>query len=334
MRVFRWIAFAGVLVAIGLNVLAYRQAHTMTSFTVGGPRTAGPEHLSLAERAAVLLSGVAVPRPAIDETPADVGLAYESMRFASGHGPDLEAWNVPVERPKGIVVLFHGYASSKSSLVPQARLLHELGWQTMLVDFYGSGGSTGASTTLGVQEAADVVAALEVARAQSVAPIVLYGISMGGAAVLRAVAVDGARADALIVEGTYDTLLGTIRNRFRSMDVPAWPAAELLLYWGGRQQGFDAFAHNPVAYAERVEVPTLVLNGADDPRVTLVDAHRLHAALGAHGELCVIPGVGHVTMAAAAPEPWRAAVGEFLAARSRAPEHVPGEGAGMASVLQ
>lgn len=334
MRLLRWLVPLVMLATIGVNVLAYRQARVMSHFTHGVPRTAGPEHLSLGERAAVLFRGVDVPRPEIDRTPADVGLAYESMRFASGHGPDLEAWSIPVERPKGLVVLFHGYASSKSSLLPQATILADLGWQTMPVDFYGSGGSSGTSTTLGVLEAKDVAAALEVARMQSVAPVVLYGISMGGAALLRAVAMEDARPDALIVEGTYDTLLGTVRNRFRSMAVPAWPAAELLLYWGGRQQGFDAFAHNPVAYAERVDVPTLVLHGEDDPRVTLDEAQRLHAALGPHGELAVVPDAGHVTLAEVAPGPWRAAVGEFLAARSRPAQHVPGQGAGVAAVFE
>lgn len=334
MKPIRWLVAIGTLAAIALNVLAYRHARVMTQFTDGVQRTDAPEDLSLIERATVLLTGVDVPRPAIGDTPADAGLRYESLRFASGHGPDLEAWSIPVERPKGLVVLFHGYAASKSSLLPQARILRELGWQPILVDFFGSGGSTGTSTTLGVLEAKDVAAALEIARAQAVTPLVLYGISMGGAAVLRAVAVEGARPDALIVEGTYDTLIDTVRNRFRTMSVPQWPAAELLLFWGGRQQGFDAFAHNPVAYAAQVEVPTLVLHGENDPRVTLEEAHHLHRAFGRHGELCVVPGAGHVTLAAAAPEPWRAAVGEFLAARSRAPEHVPGQGAGVASVLQ
>jgi hypothetical protein len=77
MRVLRWLVFAGVGGAIALNVLAYRQAHTMTAYTVGGARTAGPEHLSLAERAAVLVNGVAVARPVIDATPAGVGVAHE-----------------------------------------------------------------------------------------------------------------------------------------------------------------------------------------------------------------------------------------------------------------
>jgi uncharacterized protein len=333
-KLLRWLLAIVALAGIVLNVLAYRQAQMMSHFTAGGTRTESPEELSTIERMLVLLRGVDVPRPEIGETPADVGLRYESLRFASGHGPDLEAWSIPLERPKGLVVLFHGYATSKSSLLPQARILHELGWQTMLVDFFGSGGSSGASTTLGVLEAKDVAAALEVARMQSVQPIVLYGISMGGAAVLRAVAVEEVRADALIVEGTYDTLLATVRNRFRTMAVPAWPAAELLLFWGGRRQGFDAFAHNPVVYARRVDVPTLVLHGEADPRVTLDEAHHLHAALGRHGELSVVPGAGHVTLAVAAPGPWRAAVGEFLAARSRTPEHVPRQGAGVASLLQ
>jgi hypothetical protein len=118
------------------------------------------------------------------------------------------------------------------------------------VDFYGSGGSSGSGTTIGVNESDDVAAT--VAYAKTVWPqrkIVLYGISMGGAAVLRAIAVNGVTPDTAIIEATFDSLLNTGKNRFRAMGLPPSPFTELLLFWGSVQQ-FNYF-RNPAQYATR-----------------------------------------------------------------------------------
>lgn len=42
--------------------------------------------------------------------------------------------------------------------------------------------------------------------------------------------------------------------------------------WGGWQQGFNGFRHNPVDYARRVRVPTLLMQGDRDDRVSVAEA--------------------------------------------------------------
>ena len=46
--------------------------------------------------------------------------------------------------------------SAKSSLLDSAKVFNLLGYRSVLVDFRGSGGSTGSSTTIGVRESQDV----------------------------------------------------------------------------------------------------------------------------------------------------------------------------------
>ena len=41
-------------------------------------------------------------------------------------------------------------------------------------------------------------------------------------------------------------------DRFHSMKIPSFPMAVLLDFWGGVQNGFWAFGHNPTAYARSV----------------------------------------------------------------------------------
>ncbi len=212
-----------------------------------------------------------------------------------------------------MVALFHGYAASKSALLSTARLFHELGYRVLLVDFYGSGGSTGSGTTIGVKEADDVAATLAYARRAWKAPkVILYGISMGGAALLRAIAVNGAQPDAIIVEATFDRLRHTSENRFRVMGVPIAPLADLLLFWGSVQHGFNFFSHNPLEYARAVKCPALILHGENDQRATLEQARGVAAAMGQHARFVSFAGVRHVPIVEAQPDAWRNAVRQFL----------------------
>lgn len=312
----RWRLPLALLVAalLALNGAAYLHARAMTRYAGTGARTPPPEALSWLGAARVLAGGVTVPRPRNGRTPADAGLAAETVTLPSGHGPTLEAWYVPAADPTApLVIALPGYAAAKAALLPVAQALYGMGYATLLLDFHGAGGSSGSGTTLGVLEARDAAAALAWARARWPArPIVLYGFSMGGVAALRAVAVEGARPDALIVEATFAHLRDTVRRRFHSLGLPATPLAELLLFWGGVQWGFDPFDHDPADYARAADMPLLVLQGDADARVG-ADAALAIAAAGAQATLAIYPGVGHTLAARAAPDAWRRDVQALLA---------------------
>jgi pimeloyl-ACP methyl ester carboxylesterase len=299
--------------AVGVNILAFMQARAMTRFTDGGTRTARPEQLTFLDVAAVYISGVNVPRPQNRRTPAALDLPFETHRFSSGNGSTLEAWYVPGIDERLIVVLFHGYAASKSTILNAARVFHELGYGNLLVDFYGSGGSSGDETTLGVEEARDVAAAVDYVRQTwPDRKVILYGISMGGAAVLRAVAAEKVNVQGIIIEATFDTLLNTGKSRFRALGLPGSPFAELLLFWGSLQRRFNFFSHNPVDYARSVNCPTLILHGEKDERATLEQARNLARSFGGKARLIVYPDVPHMAIVNARPSEWTRDIQVFL----------------------
>jgi hypothetical protein len=136
---------------------------------------------------------------------------------------------------------------------------------------------------------------------------------MGAAAILRAVKHYDIKPDAIIIESVFDRLLNAVRNRFRAMDVPSFPSAELLLFWGGRRAGFDGFAHNPVIYASAVSCPILFLHGADDPRARLPEALRVCSAVPGRKSFYIVLGIEHESIEQNSPEVWRDVVSGFLA---------------------
>lgn len=298
-----------------LNFVAYRQVFAMLNFTQAGMLTARPEDLSLWQKVKVLLLGVNIPKPKNHVTPQDFNLAFETHHCQVDETVKLEAWYIPRRRAKGIVVMFHGYAVAKDQLLPEAQAFHQLGYAVFLVDFRGSGGSNQSTTSAGFYEATDVAHALTYVEANFKVdrPVILYGQSMGAAALLRAVQVNELQPDAVIIEAVFDRMLSTIENRFNTMGLPSFPAAHLLLLWGSVQQGYNGFAHNPVDYAAAVTCPVLMLHGQEDPRVTLAQAKTIYDQIRSEKVFESFEKVSHESYVRVDEARWKVVVGSFLA---------------------
>jgi alpha-beta hydrolase superfamily lysophospholipase len=309
---------AAALTTIGcfvlLNGLAYQHARSMLNYSASGDRTPSPSSLSVWQKIGVLVRGPSIPRPENTRSPHDLGLPSETVTMSTNDGLRLEGWLIVPPSPRGTVLLFHGYAASRASLLAQGRALHDMGFAAFLVDFRGSGGSGGSATTLGYHEAHDVAAALRRARALNLPrSLILYGQSMGGAKVLRSMAVLGVDGDAVILESVFGRMLGAVCNRFGLMGVPSFPAAQLLVFWGGVQAGFSAFDHNPVDYAHACKCPALVLHGAEDRHALPAEGRAIYENLAGSKEMVEFAGAGHTSLLEASPEQWNSAVSQFLA---------------------
>ncbi len=302
------LAIVPLAALIGINALAWSHARAMTQWVEGGARTANPEQLTAGERFRTLLLGVRVPRPTCTCDPSDLGLPFTREILERDQEPDLELWRVPLEDSRGTVLLVHGYAGAPDQLLDLVPPLRELGWGSALVALRGSCGSEGDGTTLGYREAEDVA----LAAGALDGPVVIYGFSMGSAASVRAVALELAAPEGLVLEACFDRLRSTVANRFGLMGLPAFPGADLLLLHGSLQAGFNAYTHDPVRYAAGVRQPTLVIGGEDDPRATAAEQRAVADALAGPSELVLVPGMAHAVTARKRPDLWQEVMGAFL----------------------
>ena len=297
-----------------LNLLAFLHAYKMTHFSQKGLKTPKPEALSLLQKIKVLFAGVNIPRPQNSPIPGDLERFSEVHRFKGHDAIELEAWYFPHPRSRGLILMFHGYANCKTSLLSEAKAFREMGYSTFLVDFHGSGGSDGNKTSIGYYEAEDVKKTMEYIRTFPVnRPLILYGQSMGSVAILRAIHLYGLQPQALILESPFDKMLSTAENRFSGMGLPAFPAAHLLIFWGSIQQGFWGFKHNPKEYAKRVRCPTLLLYGKEDSTITGDQIQALFENLKVDKQLEILRGVRHESSFRASPDIWKSVVSRFLA---------------------
>jgi len=317
----RWILRgAGLLLAafLALNALAFRHAEAMMTYRDGGRRSKPPEALTLPEKAWVLLTGVNLPRPETCGSPDSLSPDATELELLHPDGVRLNAWYADRGPGTPLVIVFHGYGADKCSLLPEAVTWLDLGCSVLLVDFRGSGGSSESYTTLGVEEALDVRLAVETARTSlRHGRIILHGVSMGAAAILRAVAYHGVHADALVLEAVFDRMRTTVANRFHAMGLPAFPAADLLVFWGGKRMGYNGFAHNPMEDAKRVAMPTLIFQGQYDQRARPEDGKRVFDALPGEKHFVVFPEAAHVSFVTHNPGLWKSALSPVLGGQGR-----------------
>ncbi|MCD4655774.1 hypothetical protein K8T06_17780, partial [bacterium] len=118
------------------------------------------EELTIFDKITVLIHGISLPRPISRRTPAEKGLSWQELTIDCADNQHLSAWYIPAENSRNLAVLYHGYCGEKSSMLDSAELLHGMGWNTLLVDFRGSGGSSGSWTSIGYYEADDVICSM------------------------------------------------------------------------------------------------------------------------------------------------------------------------------
>ena len=308
------LTYSILAIIIGINLIAFNHAYLFTHFSDShSEKTKKPEELSIPEKIGVLFWGASVPKPVNKKSPE---APFETIYF-EGNG-QLEGWLIPVEGHNGVVILFHGYASSKSSLLPYAAEFNKLGYSAFLVDLSGNGGSAGQTTTLGFRESRDVAAAFALMKNRFPDDkLVLFGVSMGAVSIMKAVADFEISPDQIIIESPFGSMRDAVYQRFSAMNVPAFPFADLLLFYGGLQSGFNAFAHRPVEYARSISTKTLLSHGAKDRRVSRAEIDEIFENLEGEKQLAVFENSGHEVFLKKDSTAWVAVVSSFLAGLSK-----------------
>lgn len=255
-------------------------------------------------------------KPGVREKPAR---PFESVRIASGEH-ELAAWLVPAADPQGTFILFHGYGSTRSELVPYADYFPRAGYDALLVDFRAHGESTGETTTIGYREGDDVKAAFDWTLARRPGGrIALFGISMGAAAILTAIDQHHLGAGLIVLECPYGDMISAVEGRLRMDGLPTWPLTQGFAFWGETVFALPARAHRPSDYARNVTTPTLLVWGDRDRRVTRAETDAIFAHLAGPKELLVLSGGEHGRALPRFAKEWRAAFEPFAAANGFPP---------------
>jgi fermentation-respiration switch protein FrsA (DUF1100 family) len=222
-----------------------------------------------------------VRRP-VERTPADVGLDYREVEVRSSDGLRLSAWWVE-EGSSRAALLVHGWGADKSSrhVLETAVVYEEAGFDVLMLDLRGHGGSEGERVTLGYREVRDVQGALSwlEKRGFDTERVVLHGWSMGGASVIQAA--PGTGVAAVVEESAYADLPPLLRERLpEASGLPGFFTPGIFLV-GTLFLGIDPWAVRPVEDAgqlSREGVPFMIIHSRDDEVVPFEHAETLAKA--------------------------------------------------------
>ncbi len=168
-----------------------------------------------------------------------------------------------------------------------AEQLVRRGLDVLAYDSRAHGSSGADACTYGYYERHDLQRALD---ALGVRRAILLGVSLGGAVALQE-APDDPRVVGVVAVATFSDLESIARDR-----------APFIASGGQVRQAFalaEQEAHfrvadvSPVKAASRIQVPVLLVHGADDHETRPVHSERVYAALAGPRRLLLVKGAGH-----------------------------------------
>ncbi len=290
------------------NVMSFMHAYKFTHFTKGATKLSSAD-ITMAQAAKALILGADVPRPENNIRPE---VDFEEVIFENENGK-LHSWWMEKDSANPSIALFHGYGAAKSSILPYAYAFLDMGFNVFMMDTSGSGDSEGNTCTIGVKEALDARTAFDYLKEKNKGKdIYLFGESMGAATILRSISHEGVKPKAIIIQCPFESMLTATKSRFENMGVPFWGLGHMLVFWGGIQNGFNAFGHSPKEYAKSVDMPSLLIWGARDDLVRKSETDAVYENLGGEKELVVLENVGHSGHILFEPTQWKATVRDFI----------------------
>ncbi len=199
-----------------------------------------------------------IPSRAIGSSPDTIGLAYEPVEIITEDGIKLDAWYVPAQEPRGVVLFFHGNAGNISHRLDSLRIFNELKLDTLIFDYRGYGRSEGRVSEQGTYRDADAAwRYLTVERGIPAAEIVLFGRSLGAA--IAAYVASRHRPGALILESGF-------------VSVPE--LAAILYPWLPARQ-LARIGYPTGEYLKTASCPVLIVHSRDDEIIPFKQGRQL-----------------------------------------------------------
>jgi fermentation-respiration switch protein FrsA (DUF1100 family) len=202
-----------------------------------------------------------MPSREIKATPRDIGRGFEALTLTTRDDEQLDAWFIPADPARGVVLFCHGNAGNISHRLVSIQLLNELGLSVLIFDYRGYGQSTGKPTEKGTYRDADAAwAYLVEQRGIPAEHIILFGRSLGAS-----IAADLA---------TRQSAAGVIlESGFTSVpDVAAKLYPWLPVRW------FSRYQYDTRKKLANIHSPVLIAHSRDDEIILYSNGERLYEA--------------------------------------------------------
>lgn len=313
--VFRWIAWVLIIQFVLINISAAFYGYKLTYFFDPPSSPIPPSSKNIFAKTWHLFRGPRFFRSPVIITP---DLFYDSVKLFTKNNIAIDGWYIPADSAKGTVIIFHGLAGNKATMLSYAEEFHAMHFHVMMIDLRAHGNSGGHITTLGWRESEEAKLAYDFILQKGEKNIILYGSSLGAVIVAKAAYDYNIKPSRIILDLPFASLRDHLRGRARILGFPSEPFGTLVTFWAGIERGFNGFHHNTCHYVEKIHCPVLLQYGANDKLVLRRETESVFSHIGsAEKKLVQYENAGHEYLIKNDPAKWRAEVGNFLRTSSR-----------------
>lgn len=240
----------------------------------------------------------------------------------SEDGLRLHGLWIPVEKPKGTVLMAHGYRSTMLiDFHLGFELFHQLGFNILVPEQRTHGQSQGKFITFGVKESLDMTAWLEYyTRKLGQWPVILHGISMGASTMLYLADQKlPAQVCGIIADCGFTSPAAILSHVYRRViRLPAAPTVAFAQLYAKLLAGFGLWQKDTRKILKNSRYPVLLIHGQADGFVPCEMTRQAYDACKAPKKMLLVKNAEHGLSFLIDPKNYTGAVMDFLR------EHVPG----------
>jgi len=250
-----------------------------------------------------------------EETPANFNMPFEDVTVRSADGLKLVGWFIPSQNG-AVVILQHGYKSTRAELLNEAKMLYQHGYGILLTTVRAHDYSEGEMITFGMHEVQDMDAWYQYLLTRDdidATKIGMLGNSFGGMLVIQ-YAAQNENIKAVVADSAFSSLNDTVSTSVTYFtDLPAFPFAPLIVYWAERETGFKTEDIDATEWIAQISPrPVFLMQGGADVVISANSGQRLYEAAGEPKELWFEPDLGHVDFDSEMTDEFERRVVEFF----------------------
>lgn len=237
--------------------------------------------------------------------------------WMANQGLKQDAWYVPAARETNkTVIVVHGFNNSKKDMKAYAWMFHELGYNVLMPDNIAHGKSQGQIIGYGWNDRLNIIKWAQLLVDKNAASqITLFGVSMGGAAVMMASGESNLPKQVvnIIEDCGYSSVWEELKYQAKAMySLPAFPILYEVSSISKVRAGFSYGQASSIEQLKKNKLPILFIHGDKDDFVpTKMVYDNFKASRGAK-ELYIAKGAQHAKSMESNPETYQKKISTFL----------------------
>lgn len=194
------------------------------------------------------------------------------------------------------VLLCHGYTGNLKDMFKYGYHFYKKGYNLLIPDFRGHGDSEGTYVGMGWHDRLDIKRWIdEIIKENSNSKIVLFGISMGAAAVMMTSGENLPQNVKVVVEDCgYSSIWDEFKYQLKMIyKLPSFPVLHIASIVSKIKAGYWLWEGSAKEALRKSKLPTLFIHGKEDTYVPFEMLDKVYNSLNAPKEKIVVEGAAH-----------------------------------------